>query len=277
MDIRPQDLPEIRFDLMKHIAGRRGEHQFQRFDGNPLATGPTLFEIDHLSAAEMRRTELERLQIADLFFVSKEMTQLAREAARSVPTFELQEFDVPARTGFMLFAEPFAIYPNIDKPDAHIQACSWDVLGDQALFLSFYSEWPEWLRAAGRMGLFEADDIEDSIRADHWLCYETLMVTPLANVRDDDFATEDVLERVSYVRGVDQVLRSAWLLMQQSLAEMSEVQADRPARKRLRREGQEPASVRVIELRRPKRASGEPGESGRAYAHRWITRGHWRQ
>ena len=65
--------------------------------------------------------------------------------------------------------------------------------------------------------------------------------------------------------------------MQQPLADSSTVEPDRAARKRLHRAGQEPAPVRVIELRRSRNTASGHGESDREYHHRWITRGHWRQ
>ena len=72
------------------------------------------------------------------------------------------------------------------------------------------------------------------------------------------------------------ILKAAWLLMQQPLANVTEVEPDRAVRKRLRRAGAKPATVRVIELRRPK-GGGSPGDGDREYHHQWIVRGHWRQ
>jgi hypothetical protein len=63
--------------------------------------------------------------------------------------------------------------------------------------------------------------------------------------------------------------------MQQTLAQTTEVHVDRAARKRLRRLGQEPTPVRVIELRRP--AHSGSGDGSREFHHQWIVRGHWRQ
>lgn len=83
-------------------------------------------------------------------------------------------------------------------------------------------------------------------------------------------------DRPSHVAGhVLPVMLSAWLLMQQSLARITEAEPDRAARKRLRRIGQEPKPVRVIELRRP--AHSGSGDGSREFHHQWIVRGHWRQ
>jgi hypothetical protein len=79
----------------------------------------------------------------------------------------------------------------------------------------------------------------------------------------------------SHTSGVVEIVRTAWLLMQQPLAALSVTEPDRAAKKRLRRAGQEPKSVRVIELRRPK-SSGEQGDGESNYHHQWIVRGHWR-
>jgi hypothetical protein len=71
-------------------------------------------------------------------------------------------------------------------------------------------------------------------------------------------------------------MRAAWLLMQQPLAEIEDIEPDRATRKRLRRFGQEPAPVLLIGLRRPKSAA-DRGDGAREYQHQWIVRGHWRQ
>ncbi|MFF5522570.1 hypothetical protein [Streptomyces coeruleorubidus] len=81
-------------------------------------------------------------------------------------------------------------------------------------------------------------------------------------------------ERSMCLDGISGVDRG--VLMRQPLAEAEDIEPDRATRKRLRRLGHEPASVRLIGLRRPK-PGPEKGDGSREYHYRWIVRGHWRQ
>ncbi|WP_328974304.1 hypothetical protein [Streptomyces canus] len=83
-------------------------------------------------------------------------------------------------------------------------------------------------------------------------------------------------EEAQQVGALDNVLRAAWLLMRRPLAAIENTEPDRATRKRLRRLNHEPASVRLIVLRRPK-SNSEKVDGSREYQHQWIVRGLWRQ
>jgi hypothetical protein len=76
-----------------------------------------------------------------------------------------------------------------------------------------------------------------------------------------------------------------WRVMQKLMSErivLSEQRLPgRPARRNAQRFAYPPPVLRVIELRRPRKARTEDDEHGegqaaREYSHRWIVRGHWR-
>jgi hypothetical protein len=75
------------------------------------------------------------------------------------------------------------------------------------------------------------------------------------------------------------MLRAAWRLMQQPLAEQTRERAPRAARRRLARAGQAAQDIRVIHIRRshhaPAARAGSDG-SGREYSCQWWVGGHWR-
>lgn len=71
------------------------------------------------------------------------------------------------------------------------------------------------------------------------------------------------------------MFRALCYLLRQRIAEESTVMPDRAARRRMAREGREPAPVRVISLRGGSAHGG--GDGSRAYVHRWMVRGHWRR
>ncbi|MFE2832236.1 hypothetical protein ACFXI6_14480 [Streptomyces mirabilis] len=271
MDIRPQDLPELRAELLAHVASHRGEAQFrQRFAG-PLCTSEGEMTAA-FPAEDFQSEEVRRLGAGELFFVSDEMTDLAATAAESVPFFDLEIPDLPAPAGLMVFAKPFALYQDEGKPPAQLRACCWTVEGT-ALWFTFYSDWHSWLTDCRGAGVFGADEVDYCLKADHWLYPETFIFSPLTHTPQPEGPYE---EHGREVASVERVVRSTWLIMQQQLVMEETAEPDRAARKRLRRAGHEPAPVRVIELRRPKTTSGI-GDSDREYHHQWIVRGHWRQ
>lgn len=271
MDVRPVDLPELRNDLVQHMASQRGLNQLGRFEDNRLTTGESL--IGTISSEELRADEIDRLSDAVLFYVSPEMTDLTSAAAGSLPFFNLNRDDLPAERGFIVFARPVATYSNDGKPDAEVRACCWEVMDSNALWLTFYTDWHGWLEECRAAGVFRPESLDDCLRHDHGLYFETFVFSPLSGHREVEGEWEEDAREVG---ALDRAVRAAWLLMQQPLAETSEVLPDRATRKRLRRDGQEPAAVRVIGLRRPK-SSSEKGEGSREYQHQWIVRGHWRQ
>jgi hypothetical protein len=229
--------------------------------------------IGAVSSEDLLSDEMERLAGAVLFYVSAEMTDLTMAAATSLPFFDLNREDLPAEQGFIVFAKPVARYSNEGKPDAKVRACCWEVIDGTSLWLTFYTDWHTWLEDCRSAGVFRPDSLNDCLRNDHWLYFETFVISPLSGHQEVEGEWEEDAREVG---SLDSAVRAAWLLMQQPLAETSDVLPDRAARKRLRRAGTEPAPVRVIGLRRPKGAS-DKGDGPRDYQHQWIVRGHWRQ
>lgn len=266
MDIRPQDLPELRAELVMFL--RALDPQAIKATARALG-GDVPDDWLHFHYRKMQLQE-RSLSTAELFYVSPEMSQLAVASGISLPEFVLEPEDVPTTTGLMFFGSPLLLDDGPD--DEPTWAASWRPSGSDGLHIDWYnsssvlsdhlpaSEWP--LAAAFRTGPR----------------LQSMTNTQIPFGRPGEYGEAYRGEpygpaRRSWLNSV----KAAWLLMQQPLANVSEIQTDRAARKRLRRVGHEPAPVRVIELRRPKHTGGEPGESGRNYTHRWITRGHWRQ
>ncbi|MEW2810975.1 hypothetical protein AB0929_28390 [Streptomyces massasporeus] len=272
MNLRPADLPELRAELVRHMASHRGRHQLGRFDGTKLTTGASL--VGTIRSGDLQTEEVRRLSHAELFYVSPEMTDLTIAASDSLPFFALNREDLPSEHGLMVFAKPVVLYPNEDgRPEAQIRACCWMVADHGAVWLSFYSDWHAWLEESRTAGAFQPETVDESLQNDHWLCFETFVCGPLAKRRDIEGEWEEEAQEVGTL---DNAVRAAWLLMQQPLARIEDLEPDRATRKRLRRLGHEPAPVRLIGLRRPRATAGQ-GEGSREYQHQWIVRGHWRQ
>jgi hypothetical protein len=278
MSIRPQDLPELRVEIVNRHRSRKSLVKWEELiiqghrDWMDILIGRKPQRSD---GATMQAYERMRVADAELYFVSPEMTELAVAAGRSLPDFNIESEDMPGPTGLIIFGAPLdagLFDVSLSSPnfaaDGHtvgISAIAWSVMPHgAAIWLSFY---------ATRQSIIDSlpPDIVNDLPAGQRLIY--LFGTEAAwelHLGDREVTT------APHVDLAGRALRASWLLMQQPLAKVSSTEPDRAARKRLRRAGHEPAPVRVIELRRPKAPAGH-GDSDREYHHQWIVRGHWRQ
>jgi hypothetical protein len=277
--IRPQDLPEIRAELLDHYNqpfvidwwSKRPAHPALRI----LESNKTLAVLNP-TGSQRRLNEIGRLSNADLYFVSADMTELATTAATSLPPFDLSTSDAPSTAGLIVFEKPIATDVNTKAGHGEtvfISAASWDFgtapRWGVALWFSFYIDLHltlDLMVEEGRETKKEAARQKGSQPRFTYTMDAAHMVDRGIPVTNDD----------SVLNSWGRTILAAWLLMGQPLASTSTVNADRSAQKRIRRIGQEPAPVRVVELRRPK-TSSSAGNSDREYHHQWIVRGHWRQ
>lgn len=261
MNVRPQDLPELRAEMTAYNQSPEGIAAWGRrefFPASEVVDSDGTILVCDPSPEERRSFETSRLEKAELFFVSAEMGRLATAAGASLPSFRVEEFDLPSPYGFMIFEEPI---DSVSDDGVSIPICgvSWSTaynaeLGTD-LWLSWYTD-THSIRSPWRFAGPRFHYTQDS----EW-----------SFGRGNDAVPDEDSELFNWGRAVV----AAWLLMQQPLARVSEVEPDRAARKRLRRAGSEPSAVRVITLRRPK-TGGESGPGDREYHHQWIVRGHWR-
>lgn len=280
MTIRPQDLPEIRAELLTW----QQQHGARYFTSCLRAGAQTSYQ-PLLSTAEegdqLAQAEVARLANAELFWVSPEMTELTVAAARSMPTWSLEPEDLPAPSGFIYFdGLPTA------RPEFPTTAMAWGpcppkmatpALKNSGLWLSCYVG-RDWVEAQ------EGLDLSHMRIPLGPLVYDGESIAAYGEREAGDVAFMSDAGQIVEVDDqtfIDKcsslvVLKAISLLMRQELAEANTVQPDRATRKRLRRQGaDEDVRTRVIELRRPKTAHGT-GDSDREYHHQWIVRGHWR-
>jgi hypothetical protein len=272
MDIRPQDLPELRAELVEHHSNPRRVDKWEGLisrgdrDWMKILIGRLPRPGD---GATMQAYERIRLTEADLYFISSEMTELAVSAGSSLPDFNIEPEDMPSRNGFMVFGSPLSvdIRAPFFKPGrtAGISAITWSVMPHgQALWLSFYAARPDVMAA------LPADMARDLVAGQRMIYMFGTEAACELRMGDREVTT------APHVDLALRAMRSSWLLMQQPLANCSAIDPNRASQKRLRRAGHEPAPVRVIELRRSKNSGGS-GDGDREYHHQWIVRGHWRQ
>jgi hypothetical protein len=237
MDIRPVDMPELRREITSMLR----------------VPGPRLWRTSaravHEDEGHLLAHALQGAEGGELFFVAPDMLELARVAAQSMPEFVLEAQDLPSRRGVMVLGgSGLAV---TDRPGA-VQAVVWEDAG-LAGYIYPLSATRDLMggspsRIPGR--LVSVGDVA---------------VCQFGRVIENGGATLETIR----------VIKAAWLLMQQSLAAVSEIEPDRAARRRAARGRYKPRPVRVIELRRP--AHSGSGDGSREFHHQWIVRGHWRQ
>lgn len=242
MSLRPQDLPELRRELVADLS-----EWSEDFDAMLPSSDPRRRE----RGARLYEMTRQSMSAAPLFWVSSSMVDLCEVSAQTLPRFELHPDDLPHPDGVMLFESP------------------WTCGGDQPVAIGGV----HWNSGGGALTVLPiVADSESAMRAS-----PTLFTVPKA-MAGTRFGTADWDEWApgGSKRELLPFTLAAWLLMNQPLSVEAEVELGRAARKRLRRMAEEPRPVRVINLRRS-RGGAEKGNGSREYRHQWITRGHWRQ
>ncbi|MFM9589889.1 hypothetical protein ACKI1O_10880 [Streptomyces scabiei] len=266
MDIRPVDLPELRVAMIDTARRWTTSVASQAIADvpHPLSGKPLSRQAD----AEILEASLTA---ADLYFVSTPMGILAREAAKTLPSFALAPEDLPTPAGLVIFERPVDSLLHGEPAAPYlVQGFLWWVFQEAGVMVELFADRDAALAEMARLELIDKQTVE----------HNRHLMAPAMRMAGrstwwpfgKDTRADETAPGVAECLGV---LKAAWLLMQQPIATIHDVEADRAVRKRLRRQQREPKPVRVIELRRP--AHSGPGDGSREFHHQWIVRGHWRQ
>jgi hypothetical protein len=218
------------------------------------------------SLAQMS-TESQAIRRAELFFVSRDMVDVALDAADSLPEWT-PAIAAPCPTGVLCWAKPAGVVPwNALSPDDPGEV-TWDGLW-----------W--WSRPDGVLQLQPLSRLAKNpellapyqVTSPLWATNPTLTVQPLVPRTAEAAGAADASPLIS-------VVGAAWLLMGQPTVAATRALEALP---RHRDDGAatEPNSnqVSIIELRRPLSPprEGDGSAADRQYHHRWWVGGHWRQ
>ncbi|MCG7583114.1 hypothetical protein ACTWP6_27535 [Mycobacterium sp. 4D054] len=212
--------------------------------------------------------EADIIKRAELYWVSRDMVDVALDAADSLPEWT-PAVAAPAPTGLLCWAKPAGSVPwNALSPNDPTEV-SWDgvwwwsrpdgVLQIQPL--SRLAKNPELLAPYG-------------VSSPLWVTNPTLLLQPLVPRTAEVARSAEASPLVS-------VVGAAWLLMGQPTVASTRVLGSAPSTQTEEgsRAAADPNRVSIIELRRPMSPPGErdgsPGD--RQYRHRWWVGGHWRQ
>lgn len=278
--IRAVDLPEVRAELIGWYK-QHGADYFTTCIKGGTQTAYRFDLSDAVEGARLANAEAGRLAEAELFWVSREMTELCIAAARSMPAWALEPEDLVAPAGLIYFEGLPDFRPELPSTAMTWGLCPADVasfaLKGSGLWLTSYVG-RDWFAREGidvssmRIPIPSLFHDGESIAA-----FGQREDEDVAYIADDDqeIVEADDDDLINQCRSLV-VFKAACLLMRQEFGETTVLEPNHASRKRIRRMQEEPRSVRVIKLRRVSHAT-ENAESDREYHHQWIVRGHWRQ
>jgi len=293
------DVPRLRRELADWIATRGPDHYAEmiRLGKQPVRPpGPP-----GIVGTRLAHDEAKRLTDADLWYLDQDLCELLQAAHHTMPRFAPTPQDLPSHTGFAVFAEPIADRDPADELHLadYIQQLALDhdaasAITDLSVQIGAVSwgplPYPDSAKApAGGVWMsFYAHTRLHTI-ADPDLRRRALAMVPPMMVDNEAVVpwTPDGadLERWTLPAPGSFGTTYGWAAMvfaafrlatQPNLAEQNVERIPRPERRRTQRAQLPERDVRVVRLRRGLGGDHATGDGSRAYQHRWIVRGHWR-
>lgn len=277
-DIRAVDLPEIRAEMTLWHR-QYGAEYFAACIQNGSQTAYGTDFSDTAEGARLAKAEAFRIAGAELFWVSREMTELCVAAAKTMPSWSLQPDDLIAPAGMIYFEDLPTFRAGVPTTVMTWSQCPATLAARMfegpGLWLSSYAE-RGWLTRRG-LDFGSAPTPRLVYNGESLASYGPRKEGGVAyTANDEGEVIETDSETLIRGGGALAVFKTACLLMRQELATADLVEPNRASRKRIQRMQQEPKAVRVIRLRHASNSSGNSA-SDREYHHQWIVRGHWRQ
>lgn len=207
--------------------------------------------------------------VAELYFVTAEMTTVAVDAAQDMPPWTAQEL-CPTDVGFIYYDGGLPELPAVDIDNPAKGSFGQDV------YPQIPADWLRWWRN-GTILYIEWGCL--SHRATH---REYAFEAPMRGLGTLDIDLEGAAvdprspkaaPDVQWKANIILLLGCTWALMGQENAAVTHRDMVPSARRRR----QPPTAVTTISLRRLRSVEASTDPTGRLYTHRWIVRGHWRK
>lgn len=270
--VRPVDMPLVRDELVTAHSLVTPDH----VDAVTSAAGFQLSRQLKDIALKESKNELSRLSVAELFYVTVDMSDLAQAAACSLPQFTLMPEDLPAEYGLVLFENSL----RNERGEAVVRAATWGRCwrtdANPSLTINWYSD-TKWLIE----GPGVTEQTKEFFDSGFTLTQMYLITVPFSVEPVDDYGSAMEGRSITFSETGGgglflSALKTVWMLMGQTLASVELAHYQRSDYRRIARAGGSVSPVRIISLRRQ---AGERGnsETDREYVHRWIVRGHWRR
>ncbi|MEV3926438.1 MULTISPECIES: hypothetical protein [Actinomycetes] len=167
---QPSDLPEWRAQMHAYLGTSIAAHALgSAMEGGQASVVPFIEGLNappaEVAGQLLARSERQRLEQAQLYYATADMTSLALAAAAEPPTEPVRAARLPSPYGLIVFAEPIGGYRSRTRPDAAdvtvpIVAASWGRWTPRTLTVS---EGPITWTHLGRGSLSRIPDDMDGI------------------------------------------------------------------------------------------------------------------
>ncbi len=213
-----------------------------------------------------------RVRLADLHWVSDDLTDLAEHAGTQIPEHRLHPEELPHDIGLLAWARPI-----VGADGREIIATLWVALPEGV----WIATWVDPMLSSRKVltGNSTADPAAVERRAAEigsaygWLAPDEEFLLPWTTAWQWDSVEGGRARAIS-------TLIATWLLMGQTLTVSEQIQAQPSERRRLQRRGDPEPVVTYVALRK-QRTQHEPHDDAsltpREYHHRWLVSGHWRK
>jgi hypothetical protein len=277
IDARFSDALEQRAALVDWLTDNpNGRRWFRDVMGNLSPHDRPAMDANTVEQSFRSATLASLMQGAPYYWSGVPLT-LVQDAAPAIPDWTLSEEVIPDAYGFFWFASPL---PLPDHPDhvAPLRAVSWANVVEQEgrAFMPF----GEGLRAyeGERLRFVFYLDVRGAAIPAPFTMADWIIGEPLSRVMEqlhgqvaDSVKADRMTMKLRYAA-------ACFSFIHQRIVTAGRVRADRATRRRLALTRDDPAEVRVIELRR--RAYERDLSDARRtvdWSCRWLVRGHWRR
>ena len=302
----PQQMPTFRDDLLDIIQRPMVLTNTAIALENGNGTIRPDMEDTDVAAALMLHDEKRRLEHAQLYSVTDEMTQVADRLGTKLKAWEVRRDDLPSLYGLMVFGEPIGSYPSHfkfeDAKKVDIIAVSWGPSlivprseESNFVWLTFWSLHNHEVGVSSimkhnkRITLREAREMQHAIGDYAWddealLSFEASHVRTWSKKHSREFDSNDGHVAKPTTAAWVQTVRATWLLMksqkgknERRIADVEDVPLRRNLRRRLEREGLPTSPVQVVHLhKRNERTTTREHASGYTVKVRSVVTGHVR-
>lgn len=251
----PRDVPVVRAEFVEWADGPGGALLAS------LGAGP----LGGVLAASARQ--------AELYFVSADMTSLARQVGQGLDVYALARDDLPTEHGFLVWDGP----PTGEHPGVAPTAVTWMASGEHIVVSLLVSAagYRDWCKSRSAQAVKDATLVTAGR-----LVYRGRGPTLPLDGPDAPWGRLDLGggEEATRTLLATMILINQPVEERRSLHEVEDVRAARSAQKYIRRLGSDPTqTVRTVTLRqslRPGREESSGGQAARIYRHRWFVKAH---
>lgn len=250
------------------------------------------------SIMEWRDWLLEQLAVAELFYVTADMTELVTQAAAAKPRYQVFADKLPAPVGFVVYGKPYCVVPPEGlAPGQRVEltAALWAPVPDTGgtasgpqpgiMVVTLQdSDVLLWTQPVSHLTVGASPSalrsvLEGMRRQYGPIAYHEEYPLPYGDQPWDE-------QGLVVQNGAIAAMMTTWTLMGQRLTEESPAPVPRHVRKAAARAGRPEPKVRLVDLRRRRRGDVLPadeqverdGEPKRKYTKRWPVKGYgyWR-